>query len=93
MTKDFNDRLRGAKARSGLTIREMAHFFDGMSDQTMWSWLSGRAPKQYNREAAERNLGFLEKELHKKTSRLPLPLSVRQGDRLNHVERIRKSYR
>ena len=90
--ESFTKRLRGAKARSGLTIKDMALWFDDMSDQTMWSWLHGRIPKPYHQEAVNRNLGFLEKELSKKKPRLPLSLAVRQGERSKHVAAIRKSY-
>ena len=90
--KPFTKRLAAVKKRSGLTIKEMAVWFDGMSDQTMWSWLRGRIPKPYHADAAERNLALLEKELAKVRSSLPLAMSVRQGDRQGHVARIRKQH-
>lgn len=90
--KSFTKRLNAVKDKSRLTIAEMAVWFENMSNQTMWSWLSGRQPKPYHAQDAERNLGFLEKELAKKRSGLPLPISVRQGDRQGHVARIRKQY-
>lgn len=90
--KPFTRRLAAAKKASGLTIKEMAVWFDNMSDQTMWSWLQGRIPKPYHADSAERNLVLLEKEISKRRSGLPLPMSVRQGERQVHVARIRKRY-
>lgn len=89
---NFTKRLRAAKEKAALTIKEMAIWFGGMSDQTMWSWLKGRIPKEYHFADAERNLGFLEKEIAKKGARLPLAIAVRQGERHQHVATIRKSY-
>jgi len=88
---DFTRRLKRAKERAKLSIKEMAVWFEDMSSQTMWTWLSGRIPKPHRREDAEKNLKFLERELDKKGS-LPLALSVRQGDRQKYVARIRKSH-
>lgn len=90
--RNFTNRLKRAKARSKLSIKEMAVWFENMSGQTMWTWLAGRLPKPHRQEDAEKNLAFLEREIDKKGGNLPLALSVRQGDRQQHVARIRKSY-
>ena len=55
-------------------------------------WLQGRMPQQYRRPQVEEVLGFLERELQRKVSRLPLPLGVRLGDRLERIREIRKHY-
>lgn len=92
MSKAFTDRLTKAKAAAGLTIEELACWFGGMSKQAVWMWLKGRMPQQYRRPQAEKALADLEKELKSKTPRLPLPMSVRLGDRLEHIRKIRERY-
>ena len=88
----FTERLRSAKAGAGLSIEEMAIFFDGMSKQTMWSWLKGRVPKPYHADQAEQWLDRLERLLKRKSPLFPIPMSVRQGDRHSYVASIRKRY-
>lgn len=88
----FTKRLKVAKKRAGLTINEMAAWFGDMSPQTMWSWLTGRIPKPYHLQEAEDYLVLLEKALKRKNPEFPLPISVRQGDRKEHVVAIRKRY-
>lgn len=93
MNKNFTTRLNKAKDAAGLTIEELACWFGGMSKQAVWMWLAkGRLPQLYRRAQAEKALGYLEKELAKKKSRLPVPMSVRLGDRLEHVRKIRADY-
>lgn len=90
----FGSRLKKAKAKSALTVSELAEWFGGVSKQTVWLWATERfSPQKYRAEQTEKSLGFLEKELMRKTPRLPLPMSVRLGDRIAHVREIRASYR
>lgn len=89
MPQSFNERLRAAKSSAGLSIEEMAIFFDDMSKQTMWWWLKGRVPKPYHANQAEERLDALERLLKRKTKHLPIPMSVRQGDRHAYVTTIR----
>lgn len=90
----FSIRLNKAKAKAGLTIGEIAAWFGDVSAQAVWLWSAGKtSPQKYRREQVERALGYLEKELQRKAPRLPLPLSVRLGDRLKYVRNIRASYR
>lgn len=88
----FTKRLIKAKDSAGLTIEEMACWFGGISKQAMWMWLKGRQPQKYRKAQVEEALGFLEQELKAKKPRVPLPMSVRLGDRLEHVRKIRATY-
>lgn len=89
----FNTRLQRAKKAAGLTIEELAAWFGGPSKQAVWMWLSqGRQPQKFRRDQAEAALCSLEKELGRKKPRLPLPMSVRLGERQKHVREIRDTY-
>ncbi len=89
----FTKRLTAAHGKAGLSIKEMAIWFDDMSESVMRTWLLGRTPQAYRRPLAEKALGFLEQELQSKKAQLPLAGSLRQGDRHRHVSDIRKRYR
>jgi hypothetical protein len=93
MSTPFTTRLTKAHAAAGLSIKEMAIWFDDMSESVMRTWLLGRTPQAYRRGTAEKNLAFLEQELKSKSARLPLAGSLRQGERHDHVAAIRKRYR
>lgn len=90
---NFSERLKRAHARAELSIKELAIWFDDMSEVTMRTWLLGRKPQAYRSHSAERSLGALETELQSTKSRLPLAGSLRQGERHEHVAAIRKRYR
>ncbi len=87
----FPKRLAKAHLAAGMSIKEMAIFFDNMSESVMRTWLLGRMPMPYRRNAAEHHLTTLEQAIAAK--RLPLAGSLRQGERHDHVAAIRKRYR
>ena len=93
MSALFTKRLARAHVASGLSIKEMAIWFEDMSPPVMRTWLLGRVPQVYRRALAEKNLGYLEQEIKSGKARLPLSGSLRQGERHEHVAAIRKRYR
>lgn len=79
----FQKRLGAIKRRAGLTDKELGLWF-GTPKSTLSSWLRrGRQPQWYRRDDVERRLKLLEDAIRRK--RLPPPLSIRQGERLDYV--------
>ena len=88
----FRSRLILLRDKCGLSGREMAAFV-GVPKATMESWLRQSSPHTYTRRLVETQLTFLERELARKEPRLPIPLRVRNRERLAYVRKLRAYYR
>lgn len=85
-------RLIAAKEAAGFTQQDLAAWIDGVSWQAVQTWLNGRSPKGYRADRVDKALTFLERELKRKGSALPIPLNVKEGDRRAYVRRVRDTY-
>lgn len=88
----FQKRLTGLKDRAGFTQKDLALWCGSVSWQAVGTWLAGREPKDYRKRRIERALDHLERELGKARSDLPVPLSLKEGERRAYVERVRSKY-
>ncbi len=85
-------RMVAAKHAAGFTLKDLAAWIDGVSWQAVSTWLNGRQPKGYRYERVDKALTFLERELKKTRSALPIPLNVKEGDRRAYVQQVRANY-
>jgi len=92
-TASFRDELNSVRVRAGMSELELAEWLGGISKTTLGSWARGeREPRWFTMEKLRKALAYLNMELDRKESRLPLPLGVRKDDRLAHIRDIRKNY-
>lgn len=89
----FQRRLTELKEAAGFTQKDTAVWCGGVSWQSVGTWLAGtRKPKDYRRKRIEKALEYLQRELDKARSELPIPLHLKEGERRAYVERVRKKY-
>lgn len=87
----FQDRLDKAAEAGALSTVDLATWFD-FSDATMRSFRNGSMPVPARRAQIEQRLTWLESAI-KNDPRLPVPLSVRAGDRKAYITGVRDSGR
>lgn len=85
-------RMLAAKEAAGFTLKDLAVWFGGISWQAVSTWLNGREPKAYRLKRIDAALTYLEREIGKTRSDLPIPLNLREGERRAYVDRVRKKY-
>lgn len=88
----FQTRLVSAKKAAGFTLQDLAAWIDEVSWQAVSTWLNGRQPKAYRCERVDKALTYLEREIKKSRSDLPIPLNVKEGERRAYVRRVRDKY-
>ncbi len=92
-TIEFATRLNSLRAKAGLSEVEMCAWLGGVPKSTLGSWSRGdRKPHWFIASGLEKAMKFLEQELKLKASRFPVPLRVRQNDRLAYVRTVRADY-
>lgn len=88
----FQKRLGAAKSAAGFTLKDLAAWLDDVPWQTVSTWLNGRQPKEYRFDRVDKALAYLEREVKKRGSAFPIPLSVKEGDRRAYVRKVRTIY-
>lgn len=84
----FNDAMRKARDRAGLSWDELSIWF-AKPKSTVWSWANvpDREPAWYDQERIMKLVDALVKD-----KAFPIPLSVRQADRGQYVKQHRERY-
>lgn len=82
----FGERVDRARQKAGLGWSELAIWF-GKPKSTVWSWVNipDRNVRWYDGDRVAQLLQRLEKD-----PAFPIPLNVRQGDRMGYVKRHRE---
>lgn len=92
---DIAERMQEARELGGLTVSDMALWF-GVPRVSMSTWLvpgvsGGRHPRQDKLRQLEPLLDILNTAIKMKA--LPVPLSVRQYDRKEYIEKAKRDAR
>lgn len=91
--EDFATRLNELRAEAGLSEAEMCAWLGDVPKSTLGSWSRGdRKPHWFVLERLRKALAFLAKELRSRNAQFPIPLKVRQNDRLEYVRTVRANY-
>lgn len=88
----ITERLQSLQDRAKLSEAELGHWL-GVPRRTVGSWLREvRAPQWTWHDQISRKLDFLDRELGRKSPRFPIPMDVKQYNRLSYVREVRASY-
>lgn len=89
----FTERLKAARDKGILTVSDMAVWF-GVTRASMSTWLTdgktgGRCPWNGKAKQLEPHLAALEGVLNSPLEIFPIPLSVRQYERREYIEKVK----
>ena len=88
----ITERLQSLQDRAKLSEKEIGHWL-GVPARTVGSWIREvRTPQWTWHDQISRKLDFLDKELARKRPRFPIPMDVKQYDRLSYVKSVRTDY-